>query len=212
MRGICLWGEEMSEKQVSEKKLAFVLILCIILATSLVAVIAFYSSVLNTKQNSIDSLNDTITDKNDEIALLNSTKQDLQDQITNMTSSIADYQKQIGNLTDIIELRKIEEWIDDYFDNVSAGTYMIWNRTIAYPGYIRFARIGGGSTTETGEIYAQVTWISNNGVVYDQKKVYGVDKQFRFPVLPTSNLEVRVGYDDPENGTANIIVAISYVY
>ena len=202
----------MSEKQVSEKKLAFVLILCIILATSLVAVIAFYSSVLTTKQNSIDSLNDTLSDKNDEIALLNSTRQELQDQITNMTSNIANYQKQIGNLTDIIELRKTEEWIDDYFDNVSAGTYMIWNRTIEYPGYIRFNRLGGGSTTETGEIYTQVTWISNNGVVYDQKKVYGVDNQFRFHVLPTSNLEVRVGYDDPENGTANIIVAISYIY
>ena len=212
MRDICLWGEEMSEKQVSEKKLAGALILCIILATSLVAVIAFYSSVLDTKQDAIDSLNATVADKNDEIDLLNSTKLELQDQITNMTSDIADYEKQIGNLTDIVELRKTEEWIDDYFDNVSAGTYMIWNRTIEYPGYIRFDRIGGGSTTETGEIYAQVTWISNNGVVYDQKKVYGVDTQFRFPVLPTSNLEVRVGYDDPENGTANIIVAISYVY
>jgi predicted PurR-regulated permease PerM len=202
----------MSEKQVSEKKLAFVLILCIILATSLVAVIAFYSSVLNTQQNSIDSLNDIVTDKNDEIALLNSTQKDLQDQITNMTSSIVDYQKQIGNLIDIIELRKTEEWINDYFDNVSAGTYMIWNRTIEYAGYIRFDRLGGGSTTETGEIYAQVTWISNNGVVYDQKKVYGVDNQFRFPILPTSNLEVKVGYDDPENGTAHIIVAISIIY
>jgi hypothetical protein len=42
--------------------------------------------------------------------------------------------------------------------------------------------------------------------------VVGENTFFRFPVLPTSNLEVRVGYDDPSNGTVNIIATIVYVY
>jgi len=203
----------MSGKQVSDRKLAGALVLCIILATSVVAVIAFYSSVLNSKQTAIDSLNATITDQDEQISLLNSTKQDLESQIDTLNSEMDDAQNQIDNLTEITELKKTEDWIDDYFDNVSTGTYMAWNRTIEYAGYIRFDRFGGGSTTETGEIYAQVIWISNNGVLFDQRKVFGKDTHFRFPVLPTSNLEVRVGYDDPENGTANaVIVTISYVY
>ena len=202
----------MSEKQVSDRKLAGALVLCIVLATSLVAVIAFYSSILNTKQTEINSLNATVTDKDEQITLLNSTKTEMQDQITNMTSEIDNYQNQISNLTNIIELRKTEDWIDDYFDNVTAGTYMSWNRTIEYAGYLKFDKFGGGSTTQTGEIYAQVIWTSKNGVFYEQIKVLGKDAPYRFPVLPTSNLEVRIGYDDPENGTANITVAVSYVY
>ena len=202
----------MSEKHVNDRKLAGALVVCIILATSLVAIIAFYSSVLNSKQTTIDSLNATITDQDEQISLLNSTKQDMQSQIDTLNSAMDDAQTQIGNLTQIIELKKTEEWIDDFFENVSAGTYMAWNRTIEYAGYIRFDRLGGGVTTETGEIYAQVIWISNNGVPFDQRKVFEKDTHFRFPVLPTSNLEVRVGYDDPENGTANIIVAVSYIY
>ena len=203
---------EMNEKHVNERKLAGALALCIILATSLVAVIAFYSSVLNTKQTTIDSLNANMTDRDEQISVLNSTTQDLQSQIDALDSEIDEAQDQIKNLTEIIELKKTENWIDDFFDNVSAGTYMSWNRTIEYAGYLRFDRLGGGASTETGEIYAQVIWISNNGVLFDQRKVFEKDTHFRFPVLPTSNLEVRVGYDDPENGTANIIVAVSYVY
>ena len=202
----------MSEKQISDRKLAGALVLCIILATSVVAVIAFYSSILNTKQNTINSLNATVTDKDEQIDLLNSTKMDLEGQITNMTSEIDDCLKQINNLTSIVELRKTEDWIDDYFDNVTAGTYMSWNRTIEYAGYLKLDKFGGGSTTQAGEIYAQVIWTSNNGVFYEQIKVLGKDQPYRFPVLPTSNLEVRVGYDDPENGTANITIAVSYVY
>jgi hypothetical protein len=202
----------MIEKQVSDRKLAGALVLCIILATSLVTVIAFYSSVLNTKQVTIDSLNATVADRDVQISLLNSTAQELQNQIDTLDSEIDDVQKQIKNLTEIIELKKTEKWIDDFFENVSTGTYMSWNRTIEYPGYIRFDKIGGWTSTETGEIYVQVIWISNNGVLFDQIKVFEKDTHFRFPVLPTSNLEVRVGYDDPENGTANIVAAVTYVY
>ena len=42
--------------------------------------------------------------------------------------------------------------------------------------------------------------------------VVGEDTFFRFPVLPTSNVEIRLGYEDPSNGTANIMATIIYVY
>jgi len=188
----------MNEKKVGDRKVAGALVFCVILATGMVSTIAFYSSILKNKENTINSLNSEITDKDEQISSLTSEKDDLQ--------------SQINNLTEILDLRKTESWVDEYFDNVTAGTYMSWNRTIDYAGYIRFDKFGGGSTTETGEIYAQVIWSTDNRVIYDQKKIFGEDKYFRFPVLPTSNVEVRVGYDDPLNGTTNIIVAISYVY
>jgi hypothetical protein len=202
----------MSEKQVSDRKLASALVFCIILATSLISVIAFYSSTLNSKDDTINSLNSDITDKDEQISLMTSEKEELQSQIANLTSDLENFQSQITDLTDIIELKKTETWVDEYYDNVTAGTYMSWNKTVDYAGYIRFDIFIGESTTETGEIYAQVTWTANNRVYYEEKKIYGVDNHFRFPVLPTSNVEIRVGYDDPQNGTANIIIAISYVY
>jgi hypothetical protein len=202
----------MSEKQVSDRKLASALVFCVILATSLISVISFYSSTLNSKDDTINSLNSDITDKDEQISVMTSEKEELQSQIVNMTSDIETLQSQITNLTDIIELEKTENWLDEYYDNVTAGTYMSWNKTIDYAGYIRFDKFGGGSTTGTGEIYAQVIWTANNRVYYEQKMIFGVDTHFRFPVLPTSNVEIRVGYDDPQNGTANIVVAISYVY
>ena len=202
----------MSKKQAGDLKLAGALVCCLILGTSMVSIIAFYSSILNTKQNTINSLNSDITERDAQISSLNSEKELMQSQIANLTFETETLQSQIINLTEIIELSKTESWIDEYFDNVTAGTYISWNRTIDYPGYIKFDRFGGGSTTETGEIYAQVIWSTNNRVYFDEKKIFEKDLHFRFPVLPTSNLEIRVGYDDPQNGTANIIVAVSYVY
>jgi cell division protein FtsL len=202
----------MNEKKVGDRKVAGALVFCVILATGMVSIIAFYNSILNNKENTINSLNSEITDKDEQISSLTSEKDDLQSQIDSLNSEKDNLQSQINNLTEILDLRKSESWVDEYFDNVTAGTYISWNRTIDYAGYIKFEKFGGGSTTATGEIYAQVIWSTNNRVFYDQKKVFGKDSYFRFPVLPTSNLEVRVGYDDPLNGTANIIVAISYVY
>ena len=202
----------MSNKQAGDLKLAGALVCCLILGTSMVSIIAFYSSILNNRQLTIDSLNSDITERDAQISALNSTMDELQSQIANLSFEKETLQSQLNNLTEIIELSKTESWIDEYFDNVTAGTYISWNRTIDYPGYIKFDRFGGGSTTETGEIYAQVIWSSNNRVYFDEKKIFEKDLHFRFPVLPTSNLEIRVGYDDPQNGTANIIVAVSYVY
>jgi cell division protein FtsL len=202
----------MSKRQADDKKLAGALICCLILGTSMVSVIAFYSSILNTNQNTINSLNSDIAERDAQISSLNSEMETMQSQIANLTFEKETLESQILNLTEIIELSKTESWIDEYFDNVTAGTYISWNRTIDYAGYIKFDKFGGGSTNGTGEIYAQVIWASNNRVYFDEKKILGKDSIFRFPVLPTSNLEVRVGFDDPENGTANIIVAVSYVY
>ena len=170
----------MSKKQAGDLKLAGALVCCLILGTSMVSIIAFYSSILNTKQNTINSLNSDITERDAQISSLNSEKELMQSQIANLT-----------------------------FEMIGQGQT---GRMVDYPGYIKFDRFGGGSTTETGEIYAQVIWSTNNRVYFDEKKIFEKDLHFRFPVLPTSNLEIRVGYDDPQNGTANIIVAVSYVY
>lgn len=209
----------MSEKKGSGRIVTVESIACIILITAVVTIIAFYSSILKYKDGTIASLNSEIANKDAQISSLISYNDTLQSQISNLKSEKGTLQnkvhnltEQINNLTEIIELDKSEVWIDDYFEKVAAGTYISLNRTVDYAGYIKFEKIGGVTTTETGEIYVQVIWFRKDFVLYDQKMVVGEDTFFRFPVLPTSNLEVRVGYDDPSNGTANIMATIVYVY
>ena len=209
----------MSEKKVSGRRVTVESIACIILVTAMVTIIAFYSSILKYKDDAIDSLNSEIANKDTQISSLISEKDDLQSQINSLNSEkdalqsqIDDLTEQINNFTEITELDKSEVWVDNYFENVIAGSYISLNRTLDYAGYIKFEQIGGVTTTETGEIYVQVVWSRSDLVFYNEKMVVGEDTFFRFPVLPTSNLEVRIGYDDPLNGTANIRVTIVYVY
>lgn len=164
-------------------------------------------------------MNSEIAYKDAQISLLISEKDDLQSQVNSLNSEKgalqnqnSDLTGQINNLTEIIKLDKSEFWIDDHFENVAAGSYVSLNRTVYYAGYIKFEKIGGVTTTETGEIYVQMIWSRKDLVLYNEKMVVGENTFFRFPVLPTSNLEVRVGYDDPSNGTANIIATIVYIY
>jgi cell division protein FtsB len=209
----------MSENKVSGRRVTVESIVCIILVTAMVTIIAFYSSILEYKDETIDSLNLEIADKEAQISSLISYNDTLQSQINSLNSEkvtlqnqIGDLTEQITNLTEIIKLGKSEVLIDDYFENVAAGSFISLNRTVDYAGYIKFEQISGVSSTETGEIYVQVVWSRSDLVFYNEKMVVGEDVFFRFPVLPTSNLEVRVGYDDPSNGTANIMATIVYVY
>jgi cell division protein FtsL len=209
----------MSEKKVSGRIVTVESIACIVLITAVVTILAFYSSILEYKDGTIASLNSEIEDKDAQISSLISYNETLQSQINSLNSEkgtlqnqLDDLTEQTNNLTEILELDKSEVWIDDYFANVAAGSFVSLNRTVDYAGYIKFEKIGGVTSTETGEIYVQVVWSRSDLVLYNEKLVVGEDMFFRFPVLPTSNLEVRVGYDDPSNGTANIRATIVYVY
>jgi hypothetical protein len=209
----------MSEKKVSGRRVTVESIACIILITAIVAIIAFYSSILKYKDDTIASLNSEIADKDAQISSWISYNETLQSQIDSLMSEkgtlhnqINDLNEQITNLTEIIELDKSEVLIDDYFKNVAAGTYISLNRTVDYAGYIKFEQISGVAATETGEIYVQVVWSRSDLVFYNEKMVVGEETFFRFPVLPTSNLEIRIGYDDTSNGTANIKATVVYVY
>jgi cell division protein FtsL len=209
----------MSGKKVSGRRVTVESIACIILVTAMVTIIAFYSSILEYKDETIDSLNLEIADKEAQISSLISYNDTLQSQINSLNAEkitlqnqIAGITEQITNLTEIIKLGKSEVLIDDYFENVAAGSFISLNRTVDYAGYIKFEQISGVASTETGEIYVQVVWSRGDLVFYNEKMVVGEEVFFRFPVLPTSNLEVRIGYDDPSNGTANIIATVVYVY
>ncbi len=209
----------MSEKKVSGRRVTVESIVCIILITVVVTIIAFYSSILKYKDDTIGSLNSEIADRDTQISSWISYNETLQSQMNSLNSDkvtlqnqIGDLTEQINNLTEIIKLHKSEVLIDDYFKNVAAGSFISLNRTIDYAGYIKCEQISGVTATETGEIYVQVVWSRGDLVFYNERMVVGEETFFRFPVLPTSNLEVRIGYDDPSKGTANIRATIVYVY
>ena len=153
----------MSEKKVSGRRVTVESIACIILITVIVAIIAFYSSILKYKDGTIASLNSEIADRDTQISSWISYNDTLQSQINSLNSEKATLQNQIGdlteqiaNLTEIMKLHKSEVLIDDYFENVTAGTFVSVNKKVDYAGYIKFENAYGVTTTETGEIYVQV--------------------------------------------------------
>jgi len=82
------------------------------------------------------------------------------------------------------------------------------NKKVDYVGYTKLENIHGVITTETGEIYVQVIWSGKDYISYNEKMVVGEDTLFRFPGLPTSNVEIRLSHEDPSNGAANIMATI----
>jgi hypothetical protein len=166
---------------INSKMVIGVSVFCVILAVAFFGTSLYFTSLINNKDLEISDLNSQINDLNT--------------QITNLNSPAA--------------LQTTEIWLDDENVILQSNSSTIWNRTIEYPGYLRINKIGGGSTVGGGEIYFQITYWSDP-VYFEQKHVIGTTGILAFPVLPTSNLEFKLGYDNPINATADIRVTISY--
>ena len=99
----------MSERKVVGRNVALILgIICVILAVGLIGAVINYTSVINTKDDTIVSLN----------------------------SQITDYQNQINNLNGIINLEKSTVWVDDQTISQPASSYTYWTFSASYAGYI----------------------------------------------------------------------------
>lgn len=197
-------------------------ILCAVLLVSLVIVSVHFSAIISSKDTESSRLNSQVGSLNSDIASLNaqlSSKDvkidELSNQVDLLTNQTVELTGKIANLTSSPKLNTTEVWLDDEAATLQSGETATWNRTIEYPGYITINKIGGGSTKVGGETYVQVTY-SSGPVYYNQKYIIGKSMPIfgglNFPVLPTSNLEVKVGYYNPENATSDIRITVSYVH
>jgi hypothetical protein len=165
----------MSEKKVVGRNVAIALgIICIVLAVSLVGVIADYTLIIGGKDNTIASLN-----------------------------------SQVNDLTDIVNLAKSTIWVNAQTVSQGASSYTVWTFSINYSGYVSVLLLDF-APTRTDNAGIEVIY-SSHGVDYYNHLTIGVGATGVFPVLPTSNLKVKVGNGYWLNG-ASETVTITYYY
>ena len=201
--------ENLVQKNRNVKVIALVVV-CVILAASLVGVIAVYVSnnsqaQLTEKDNTISSLQTQInaleyqlsttnsTTYVSQIAYLNSQLSDLNDTLTNAYSEYASLQK-------IVQLGTSEVWYDNSFSQNANETTTLGTAEVDYAGYVVVQATATASTT-----YAQVLY-TYGGIDMDFNQTIGTSGTALFPLLP-GTVELRIGsinQSDSNNVTATI--------
>jgi hypothetical protein len=190
----------MSEKKVIDRNVAIALgIICIILAVGLVGAIMSYSS--------------TISGKDSTMATLNS-------QISSLNSQKTSLQNQVDDLNNVTHLSKSEIWVNNETISQPANSYWSFSTNNAtYAGYV-VVWVQNSTTIQTYVRLFYSTYVTTrvvNGhayptpVLYENRIDVGFDGTAVFPVLPYSDINIRVGNTDLDNG-ATEIVTITYYY
>ncbi|MEM3743852.1 MAG: hypothetical protein QXW43_04920 [Candidatus Methanomethyliaceae archaeon] len=126
--------------------------------------------------------------------------------IASLNSQITNLKNQVNDLNSIINLEKSTVWVSDQTVSQPAGSYTQWKVSASYAGYVS-VRV---QTSTTDKTYVRVIW-SSYGVHYDQSITVGVSGTAVFPILPASNIEIRVGNSNLFSG-ATETVTITYHY
>jgi hypothetical protein len=111
-----------------------------------------------------------------------------------------------NDLNDIVNLAKSTTWIDDHTISQPASSYTYWTFSANYIGYVS-VQVHSSTTDNT---YVRVIY-SSHGVNYDNQITVGTSGTAVFPLLPSSNIEIRVGNSNWFNG-ATETVTIAYYY
>jgi hypothetical protein len=165
-----------------------------VLAT--VGAVAYYSPIVSSQQDQINSLNNQGT------AQLSS----LNAQITQLQGEVSDLQNKLSDSYGVSGLEMSTVWLSDVTVNQDVGAGVWYQYTATYAGYITV----NIQTSTTSNQYVQVTWTSN-GVNYSNKVTVGTMGTAVFPVLPSSNVKVTIGNTNLLNG-ATATVSITYTY
>jgi len=146
-----------------------------------------------------NSLITQITNLQNQVSSLNSTINSLNTQITNL-------QNQVADLTNIVNLVKNTTWVDDQTVSQPANSYTSWTFSASYAGYVSvWVQTSSATDTRVRVIY------SSHGVDYDGEIGVGSSGTAVFPLLPSSNIEIRVGNHNLVSG-ATETVTITYYY
>jgi hypothetical protein len=201
-------------------KLIALTVVCIVLAASLVGILALYVSNGNTAD-----LKAQITDKDNTITSLQSQIDSLEVQISQNPNStvyqnqIASLNQQINNLND--EISNLNGQLSGYYNiaimNASSillnqqvvtqdanSTTNIFSSTIYYAGYVAIQATASADTT-----FVEVNY-SYAGSTFDYNKTIGVSGTAVFPVLPGALL-INIGNTN-QTAVNNATVSAIYYY
>lgn len=193
----------------SNIKVIALAVVCIILAASLVGIIAIYQpSQITEKDNTISSLqaqinvleyqlsnNVNATTYVTQIAYLNSQLSSLNDTLTSAYSDLTALQQ-------ITQLSSSEVWYQNSFTQDANATTPLGTATVDYAGYVVVQATASSTTTFAEAVY------SFGGVNFDYNQTIGTSGTALFPVLP-GTVEIRVGNVN-QTTTNNVTATITH--
>ena len=195
-----------SKKRVLGINTAIALIIVVVLLAAVLGYsMYYYTAEINSKNNTLSSMNNELNSKNSTIQSLNSQIISLNNQIANLKAQLNTSNGTIANLQEILSLNETTVEISDQTISQPAGYYTYWTFSIPYAGYIVVEVLSSTSTNT----YAIVSW-SSYGVDYSDSVTVGSSGTVNFPVLPSSNVVVGVGNSDLIIGATETVTILYY--
>jgi cell division protein FtsB len=205
----------------SNMKIIALVIVCVILAASLIGVIAVYvpnnmqaqltekENTINSLQTQINALEHQISTTNSttyvtQIAYLNSQLSNLNYTLTNIYSDYASLQNDYASLQEITQLATSEEWYDKSFSQDGNATTTLGTAQVDYAGYVVVQ-----ATATANSTYAEVLY-TFGGIDMDFNQTIGTSGTALFPLLP-GTVEIRIGNINQSNAN-NVTATITYYY
>jgi len=194
----------------SNMKVIGLAVVCVILAASLVGVIAVYvpnnsQAQLTQKDNTISSLQAQINALEYQLSITNSTNYVTQiaylnTQLSGLNDTLTSLNSDYSSLQKIVQLATSEVWYDNSFSQNGNTTTTLGTAQVDYAGYVVVQASATANTT-----YAQVLY-TFGGINLDFNQTIGTSGTALFPLLPGS-VEIRMGninQSDANNVTATI--------
>ena len=208
--------ENTVQKKGNSKVLVFALIaICVILAGSLVGVIAIYQpldSQITAKDNTINDLHATISQLESQLNNSTSNSEPTQvytDQINQLNAELSDLNDSYVAANSIAQLQQSGLLYDSSASGTSIvqnanSTTNLWNDQLDYAGYVVVQATATANTTYAEAIY------SFSGVNFDLNQTTGTSGTAIFPVLP-GPVQINIGNIN-QNDTNSIAVTATYYY
>lgn len=206
------------QKKSNSKVLVFALVaIAVILAASLVSVIAIYAPIdsqLATKDDTINNLHATISNLENQLASVgnSSDSQVYINQIANLNQQLAYLNDSYTaarldaiSFNSIIQLQESGILYDaSSITQAANSTTNLWNDQLDYAGYVVVQATATANTT-----YAEVTY-SYSGTNFQYNQTVGTSGSAMFPVLP-GIVQVNIGNIN-QNDANNVTVTATYFY
>jgi hypothetical protein len=208
--------ENTVQKKGNSKILVFALIaICVILAGSLVGVIAIYQpldSQITTKDNTINDLHATISQLESQLnnsTSTSGTSQAYMDQINQLNLELSDLNDSYVSANSIAQLQQSGL----LYDSSTSGTGIVqnansttnlWNDQLDYAGYVVVQATATANTTYAEAIY------SFSGSNFDLNQTTGTSGTAIFPVLP-GPVQINIGNIN-QSDSNTITVTATYYY
>ncbi len=206
------------QKKSNSKVLVFALVaIVIILASSLVGVIAVYAPIdsqLATKDNTINTLHTTISNLENQLASVGNTTDsqvyinqiaNLNQQLAYLNDSYTAARLDAYSFNSIIQLQESGTLFDtSSITQAANSTTTLWNDQLDYAGYVVVQATATANTTYSEVIY------SYSGTNFQYNQTIGTSGSAMFPVLP-GIVQVNIGNIN-QNDANNVTVTATYFY